>query len=157
MKNKLKISLFIGLILAQVFINRYVQTTKLNIDFLYLILVYISIQSGLVKSLVWGTCLGWVTDLFIGGLVGVFGFSRTITAFFLHEFNKFFDLRKNIFVFLLITISLCFSNLIASIFFHFIFGFKIDMGLVLRQPLLTGITGMLISGFSKIKEILDVH
>lgn len=157
MKNKLKISLFIGLILAQILINRYVQNTKLNIDLLFLILVYISIQSGLVRSLIWGTCLGWVTDFFIGGLVGVFGFSRTITAFFIHEFNKFFDLRKNIFVFLLITISLCFSNLIASIFFHFIFGYKIDVGLVLRQPLLTGITGMLISGFSKIKEILDVH
>jgi rod shape-determining protein MreD len=157
LKSKLKISLFIGLLLAQIFINRYVQDTKLNIDFLFLILVYISIQSGLVKSLIWGTCIGWVTDFFIGGLVGVFGFSRTIIAFFLHEFNKYFDLRKNIFVFILIAISLSFSNLIASIFFHFIFGYKIDLGLVIRQPLLTGITGMLISGFTKIKEILDVH
>lgn len=82
MKNKLKIVLFIGLIFAQIIINRYVQATKLNIDCLFLILVYISIQSGLVKSLIWGTCIGWVTDFFIGGLVGVFGFSRTITAFF---------------------------------------------------------------------------
>jgi rod shape-determining protein MreD len=157
LKNKLKILLFIGLVLAQIIINRYVQDTKLNIDFLFLILVYVSIQSGLIKSLIWGTCLGWVTDFFIGGLIGVFGFSRTLSAFFLHEFNKFFDLRKNIFVFLLITISLCLSNLIASIFFHIVFNYKIDIGLVLRQPLLTGIAGMLISGFSKIKEILDVH
>ncbi|MCK4941945.1 MAG: rod shape-determining protein MreD [Candidatus Aminicenantes bacterium] len=157
MKNKLKIALFIGLIFAQIIINRYVQTTKLNIDCLFLILVYISIQSGLIKSLIWGTFIGWVTDFFIGGLVGVFGFSRTITAFFLHEFNKFFDLRKNIFVFLLIAISLAFSNLIASVFLHFIFGYKIEISLVLRQPLLTGLTGMLISSFSKIKKILDVH
>ena len=157
MRNKLRIGLFFFLILAQIIVNRYVGITKINLDLLYLILVFISIQSGILKTAIWATIIGWITDFFNLGLIGVFGFSRTLTAFLLHEFYKFFDLRKRFFVFLLIFVSLSFSNLVANLFFHFIYGEAIKLSLVLRQPLLTGLAGTLIISSKKIRESLDVH
>lgn len=157
MKSKFKIGLFLFLIFAQIIINRYVRVTKINLDLLYLILVYISIRSGILKTAIWATLIGWVTDFFTIGLVGVFGFSRTLTAFLLQEFYKYFDLRKRFFVFLLIFVSLSFSNLIANVFFYFIYGQSIKMSLVLQQPFLTALAGILIISSSKIRESLDVH
>ncbi len=145
------------MIFAQIIINRYVRVTKINLDLLYLILVYISIRSGILKTAIWATLIGWVTDFFTIGLVGVFGFSRTLTAFLLQEFYKYFDLRKRFFVFLLIFVSLSFSNLIANVFFYFIYGQSIKMSLVLQQPFLTALAGILIISSSKIRESLDVH
>jgi rod shape-determining protein MreD len=145
------------LILAQVILNRYVSITKINPDLLFLILVYISIQSGVLKTVIWATIIGWITDFFTFGLVGVFGFSRVLTAFLLHEFYKFFDLRRRFFVFLLIFVSLSFSNLIANLFFYFIYGEGIHLSLIFRQPFFSALIGTLIISSSKIKESLDVH
>lgn len=157
MRNKLKTGLFFFLILAQIIVNRYVRSTSLNFDLLYLILVYISIRSGILKTAVWATAIGWITDYFTIGLIGVFGFSRTLTAFLLHEFYKFFDLRKRFFVFLLIFISLAFSNLIANLFFFLIYGDGLKAALILRQPVLTALAGTLLISSTKIRESLDVH
>ena len=157
MKNKFKAGLFIFLIIAQIIVHKYVHILKFNVDFLYLILVYIAIRSGAVKTIMTATFIGWFTDFFTGGIVGIFGFSRTLVAFILNEMHRYVDLRKNIFVFLLIAISLSVSNLIANVFFHFIYGFDIEINLVLRQPILTGLVGTLIMIPTRVKEYLDVH
>jgi rod shape-determining protein MreD len=155
--RKFKIGLFIGLIVGQIILHRYVHIIKLNFDLVYLILVYIAIRSGIVKTVISATFIGWVTDFFSGGIVGVFGFSRTVIALFLNEMHKYVDLKKNIFVFLLIAISLSLSNLIANVFFHFIYGFNFDLNLILRQPVITGILGTLLIIPTRVKEYLDVH
>jgi rod shape-determining protein MreD len=155
--RKFKIGLFVGLIIGQIILNRYVHIIKLNFDLLYLILVYIAIRSGIVKTVVTATFIGWLTDFFTGGIVGIFGFSRTIIAFFINEMHRYVDLKKNIFVFLLIAISLSISNLIANVFFHFIYGYNLDLNLILRQPFITGILGTLLIIPTRVKEYLDVH
>ncbi len=157
MKNKFKIGLFLFLVLSQLVFDRYAYITKINPDCLYLILVYISIRSGMVKTVVSATLIGWIMDSLIGGIVGVFGFSRAIIAFFLNEFNRFLDLRKKVFVFLLIFVSLSISNLIANVFFHLIFGYDLELGMILRQPLLTAILGLLIITPARVREYLDVY
>jgi rod shape-determining protein MreD len=111
----------------------------------------------MVKTVVSATLIGWIMDSLIGGIVGVFGFSRAIIAFFLNEFNRFLDLRKKVFVFLLIFVSLSISNLIANVFFHLIFGYDLELGMILRQPLLTAILGLLIITPARVREYLDVY
>lgn len=157
MKNKFKTGLFLLLILLQFISYRYAHMTKINPDFLYLILVYVSIRSRIMKTLVSATFIGWITDSLIGGIVGIFGFSRVIIAFFLNEFNRFLDLRKKVFVFLLIFISLSLSNLIANVFLYMIFRHNLELTIILQQPLLTALTGILIIIPSKVREYLDVY
>lgn len=157
MNNKVKTGIFLSLIIGQIIVHKYVHIIKFNIDFVYLILVYVAIRSGVVKTIITATMIGWLTDFFTGGIVGIFGFSRTLIAFFLNEIHRYVDLKKNIFVFLLITISLSLSNLIANVFFHFIHGFNIEINLVIRQPIITGLLGTLIMVPARVKEYLDVH
>ena len=157
MKNRIRVLLFILLFFAQIIINRYINVLKLNIDLLYLIILYISIKKGVVKTVVFASLIGWATDYFTCGIIGVFGFSRVITAFLINEVFRYIDLRKNIFVFLFIAISLAFSNIIANVFLHFIFGYKILLSLVVYQPLLTGFVGMILNIFPKMKKVLNVY
>ena len=107
--------------------------------------------------MLWGTVIGWVTDFLSGGIIGVFGFSRTLTAFLVHEIHRFVDLNKNTFVFLFILLTLSFSNLVANFFYFFIHRYPIEPGMILRQPLLTALVGVLIISSIKIKDILDVR
>lgn len=149
--------MFLFLVLSQLIFNRYVHKTNIDPDCLYLILVYISVRSGLIKTVIIATFIGWVTDSLIGGIIGVFGFSRAIIAYLLNEFNRFLDLRKKVFVFLLIFISLSISNLIANFFLHLIFGYDLELGMILRQPSLTALIGILIISPQKVREYLDVY
>ena len=157
MKQKVKIGLLFALLAAQILFDRYVHIFKFNIDFLYLVLIYISVRSGFIKTMLWGTAIGWVTDFLSGGILGVFGFSRTLTAFLIHETHRFVDLNKNTFVFLFIMLSLSFSNLVANLFYYFIHSYPLEPGMILRQPFLTALVGVLIISSIKIKEILDVR
>jgi rod shape-determining protein MreD len=155
--GKFKIILFIVFIVLQIVIHRYVNVLKLNLDFLYLILVYISIKSGYLKTVFAATAIGLVTDFFSMQVMGVFGFSRTIIAYLLNETAPHIDLKNKTFTFLLIAVSLFLSNLVANTFFYFISGTKFDANLILYPPLLTGLIGVLIVTPSTVKRHLDVY
>lgn len=157
MKNRIRVLLFILLIFAQIVINKYIDTLKLNVDLLYLIIVYISIKKGIVKTVIFSSLIGWATDFFTCGVIGVFGFSRVVIAFLINEVFRYIDLRKNVFVFLFIAISLAISNLIANIFLYFIFDYKIMLSLIVYQPVLTGFVGMILNVFPKMKKVLNVY
>jgi len=155
--RRFKIALFIVFILLQVAIHRYVNVLKLNLDLLYLILVYISIKSSFMKTVFSAAVIGLITDFFSMQVMGVFGFSRTIIAYLLNETAPHIDLKNNTFTFLLIAVSLFLSNLVANTFFYFISGTGFDSNLVLYPPLLTGLLGVLIISPSGIKRHLDVY
>jgi rod shape-determining protein MreD len=157
MNRKIKIGLFILLIGLQVLSHRYRGMLKFNLDLLHLILVYIAIRSGFMKTIFSAMAIGLVTDYFSMQVMGVFGFSRTITGYLLNEISRHIDLKNNVLVFLLISVSLCFSNLIANLFFHFILGFPFQLSLILYQPLSTGLLGVLLIAPRKMKQYLDVY
>ena len=157
MNRRLKFFVFVLLVLGQIVINKYAHQFKVNLDFLYLILVYISVRSGFLKSILTAAVIGLITDFFSMNVLGVFGFSRTFGAFLLNEVSGRLDLKNNFFVFLLIALSLSLSNLIANTFFYFISGFAFNLSLILYQPVFTGLTGTLIVFSKKTKEYLNVY
>ena len=157
MNRNFKIVFLLLLIVLQILLNRYVDVIKINIDLLFLVLIYISIKSTTLKTILAACIVGWVTDFFSGGIVGVFGFSRVLSIFLVHEFVRFIDLTKRHFLFLLISISLSFSNLIANVFFHYIAGHSFTFSFLLYQPLLTAFVGILIVSSPGIREKLDVY
>ncbi|MCP5106353.1 MAG: rod shape-determining protein MreD [bacterium] len=157
MNRKLKIGLFLVLIALQILFHRYMNVLRFNLDLLYLILVFISVKSGFLKSILSGTVIGLVTDFFSMQVMGVFGFSRTLMAYLLNETSRHIDLKNNTFVFLLISVSLFLSNLLANVFFHFIKNADLDLNMILYQPLLTGLLGVLIISPTKVKRYLDVY
>lgn len=156
MNSRVKNGLFILLIVLQVWSHRYRDILKLNLDFLHLILVYIAIQSGFLKTILSATVIGLVTDFLSMQVMGVFGFSRTITGYLLNEIARHIDLKNNFLAFLLISVSLLLSNLIANLFFHFISGFPFQLSLILYQPLATGLLGVLLIAPRKMRQYLDV-
>ena len=157
MNRRFKFLIFTFLILGEIIINRYLPQLKLNLDLLYLILVYISVKSGFIKCMLAGTVTGLLTDYFSMNVMGVFGFSRTLSAFLLHESSRRIDLKSNFFVFLLIFISLILSNVIANIFFMVILNVELNWRLILLQPFLTALLGILIVSSKKSKRSLDVY
>jgi rod shape-determining protein MreD len=157
MNRKFKFLIFILLILGEIIINKYIHQFRLNLDLLYLILVYISINSGFIKCIMVGTVIGLITDYFCMNVMGVFGFSRTLGAFFLFELSRRIDLKNNFFVFLLVFFSLSVSNVIANTFFAVILNFDYSLRLILVQPFLTGLVAVLVAGSSKAKRYLDVY
>ncbi len=157
MNRKFRIGIFVVLIILQIVIYRYDNILKINVDFLYLILVYISVKSGFFKMILSATMIGLVTDYFSMNVMGVFGFSRTVAAYLLNEIFRHIDLKNSLLVFLLIAISLFISNLIANIFFYIILGVKLSPNLILFQPIYTGLVGAFILIPSKMKEYLDVY
>ncbi|MDQ1352738.1 MAG: Rod shape-determining protein MreD [Acidobacteriota bacterium] len=157
MNRRVKVGIFLLLIGLQVLSHRYRDVLKFNLDFLHLILVYIAVQSGFVKTILSATVIGLITDYFSMQVMGVFGFSRTISGYLLNEIARHIDLKNNFLAFLLISVSLLFSNLIANVFFHFISGFPFQLSLILYQPLATGLLGVLIILPRKMRQYLDVY
>jgi len=157
MNRKFKFMLFALLILGEIIIDQYIHELKLNLDLLYLILVYTAIKSGYIKSIVTGSIIGLVTDYLCMNVTGVFGFSRTFAAFILHELSRRIDLKNNFFIFLLIFISLAVSNLTANLFFLAILSYPLSWRLIFFQPFITGILGILITSSKKAKGYLDVY
>jgi len=158
MTKRVKTILLIVLLASQILVNRYIHSWRLNIDLFFLILVYFSIRSSYLKSIIVGTIIGLITDHFSGYTVmGVYGFSRTITAYLIFELAKYLDLKRNTFVFFLIFTSLCISNLIANIFFYFTSGVNININMILYQPFLTAIIGLLLISSKKVKTLLNVY
>ena len=156
MNKRYRNILFAILIAAQVAIARNYQPLRFNVDLLYLILFIIAIRSGFLPSILSAAFIGLCRDYLSGGVMGVFSFSRTLAAFFLNSLARFLDLKKNIFVFLLILVSLFLSNLIAFAFHVLIFHLRITASLLLFQPFSTALIGTIILGTDKMKSLLDV-
>jgi hypothetical protein len=74
----------------------------------------------------------------------------------LNTISRFLDLKKSIFVFLLILVSLFLSNLVAFVFLVLVFQMKVATGLLLLQPLSTAVIGTILLGTKKAKSLLDV-
>lgn len=157
MNKKFKVGLLVILIFLQIVVHRYMNILRFNVDLLYLILVYISVKSGFFKTILFATVIGLITDYSSMNVMGVFGFSRTITAFLLNEVSIHIDLKNNLFVFLLVALSLFLSNIAANIFFYFILNIGFNLNLIFYQPLFTGLIGVLILSSSRIKKYLDVY
>ena len=157
MNRKYKVVIFILLILGEIALNKYARPFKLYLDLLYLILVYISIKSGFVKCMLAAAVIGLITDYFSMNVIGVFGFSWTLAAFLLNEVSQRIDLKNNLFVFLMIFISLALSNIIANTFFNIILHIGFNWQLILIQPLLTSLVGISIAFTDKAKGYLDVY
>ncbi len=157
MNRKIKVLLFCLLIIAHVVINRHIDTIKINIDLLFLILAYVAVKSSFLKCILVAMAIGLVTDFFSGGILGVFGFSRTLAAYVIAELSRYLDLRKNIFLFLLIALSLFMSNMIANLFFYFILDAQLNITMVVYSPLVTAFIGSLIINLPKMKQDLDVY
>ena len=120
MNNRFQNIFIILMFAGQIVIAKYYQSLRFNVDLLYLVIFYIAIQSGFMKSIISASLIGLCSDYFSGGVIGVFSFSRTLAAYFLNVSARFLDLKKKIFIFLLIFISLLLSNLVAFIFYAFI-------------------------------------
>lgn len=156
MNNRYRNILFVILAVGQIAISRYYHSWRFNIDLLYLIIFYIAIKSGFMASIISASFIGLCSDYLSGGFMGVFSFSRTLAAYFLNVLARFLDLKKNIFIFLLIFISLFLSNLLAFVFYVLIFNLKITASLLFFQPLSTAIVGTIVLGFEKAKSLLNV-
>ncbi|MBN2345854.1 MAG: rod shape-determining protein MreD [Candidatus Aminicenantes bacterium] len=156
MNKRVRCLLFILLAAGQLFIARYRAALGIQVDLLYLILFFVSIRSSFLPSVVSAAFIGLGTDYLSGGVIGVFSFSRTLAAYFLNTIARFLDLKKNIFVFLLIFFSLFLANLVAFVFHVLIFGLKITASLLLFQPLFTAVVGTVILGSEKMKTLMDV-
>jgi len=156
MNKRFRNVLFVLLVVGQIAVARYYHSWRFNVDLLYLIIFYIAIKSGFMSSVLSAALIGLCSDYLSGGIIGVFSFSRTLAAYFLNSLARFLDLKKNVFVFLLIFISLFLSNLLAFVFYILIFNLQITASLLFYQPLSTAIIGTFLLGFKKAKSLLDV-
>ncbi len=157
MARRLRFLLLIALVVAQLAVYRYYWQYRFDVDLFYLIVFYAAIKMGFLESLTTAVLIGLVTDFLSGGVLGVFSFSRVVTVYLLNSTSRYIDLRKNLFVFLLIFISLLVANGVASLFFHFIFKYRVVFQLLVLQPLLTALIGSLIVASAKTKALLHVY
>ncbi len=156
MNNRSRNIFFFALLIGQIAISRYYQSLRFNVDLLFLVIFCISIRAGFMKSIVSASLIGLISDYLSGGVIGVFSFSRTLAAYFLNVTARFLDLKNNVFIFLLIFISLFLSNLVAFVFFILIFKYKLTVSLLIYQPLFTAGVGTVVLGLKKVKSLLDV-
>lgn len=145
------------LILMQILVNLYLNEFSINIDFIFLILIYISSRGNFLKAMVVATIIGWMTDLLNSQIIGVFGFSRVVIAYIIFELIVFIDFKRLTFTFLFIFLSLSLSNLIANLFLLFINNYGLSVGMIIYQPLLTGLLAVLLVSSDRIKEAINVY
>ncbi|MCK5004786.1 MAG: hypothetical protein KAS21_06850 [Candidatus Aminicenantes bacterium] len=156
-KRQFRFTLALFLILLQILVNLYLNEFNINIDFLFLILIYISSKGNFMKSLIAATIVGWGTDLLNSQIIGVFGFSRVVIAYIIFEIIVFIDFKRLSFTFLFIFFSLSISNLVASLFLLFINDYGLSVGMIIYQPLLTGMFAVILVNSDRIKEAINVY
>lgn len=126
-------------------------------DLLFLIIAFNSLKSGFLKSYIIACLLGWLTDYLSGGIIGVFGFSRVISAAILHEMVKIVDLKRKGFTFFLVFFSLFLSNLIGFLFFYLVEHMHFSLSLILWQPLVTAILAVILVYWKSINVVWDIY
>jgi len=156
-KRRIRILLLILLVLLQVLANRNADRLQVHVDFLFLIILYYCVRSDYYRSIIIASLIGIITDIYSMGILGVFGFSRALIAFFAFHTLRFLDLKRKLFFFFLVFFSLGLSNLIANGFFCLINNAGFNLRMVLLSPVLTAIAGVLILSFKTVRESLDVY
>ncbi len=156
-QRKIKPLIIAALFILQIVLDRYRHVLHVSPDLLYLVIVYVAVTAGPVRTILVATLLGWMTDYFSVGLVGLFGFSRVLAAFLVNSISRFLDLTRTHFVFLLVALSLSFSNLVASLFLLWIHNFPFESGLLISQPLLTAFLGVILLAIPGVRRELNVH
>jgi len=157
MNRNVKFVFFIVLITLQLIQNSFTSFSHINLDFTYLIIIFIALKSSLIKTGIAATILGLLTDFTSGGILGVFGFSRTLIAFLIRGIISLIDLKKGSSVFIITTISLSISNLIANFLMFIISNYSMNIYFVLLQPFLTGLLTLLILKIPYLRKQLDVY
>jgi len=157
MRRKLRIVLFLALVAGQLLIYLYYPSLRISVDFLFLIIFYVAIRMKLLSALITAQLIGLLTDYFSVKVMGVFAFSRVLACFFLTEVSHFLDLRKSFFIFILIWLSLFFSNVVAALFLYLVHRFQFSHQLLLIQPLITSAVGTLILALPGVKDNLHVY
>jgi rod shape-determining protein MreD len=104
-----------------------------------------------------GTLIGLLTDCLVDGTLGIYGFSRTLSAFLVNEFSKYVDLKKTIFKFFIIAVSLSLSNGVALFFLSFINSVDFNMNMIVYQPVMTAMIGIFIIYWKTFREKLNVY
>lgn len=156
-KRRLRLILLLFLFLMHLTVNKFMAELNINIDFMYLILIYFLLRKKFFQTIIAAMIIGWATDYFAGTTVGIFGFSRVTIAFILYGIFDYIDPKRLISAMLIIFISLSFSNLIANLFMIFIYNFNFNFDLLIVQPFLTSLTGILILTSKNIRKALNVH
>jgi rod shape-determining protein MreD len=156
-KRRLRIALALLLLSLQILVNIHLSKFNINIDFIFLILIYITSRGNFLKSMLAATLIGWATDILSGHILGVYGFARVIVTFLIFEIIVFIDFKRLSFTFIFVFASLSLSNLIANLFFLLIRNFGLSSGLLIYQPLLTGMFAVLLITSDRIKEAINVY
>ncbi|MEN8154658.1 MAG: rod shape-determining protein MreD [Acidobacteriota bacterium] len=156
-KKQFRLIFAILLLFMQIVINRSLNEYNINIDFLFLILVFVSFRDNFIRTIIVATIIGWITDVLSSNVLGVYGFSRVVIAFLLFEIVKYIDFKKLSFTFIIVFSSLSISNLIANIFFLFIYNYSFSVSLLVFQPLLTSLLAVLLITSGKLQKTLNVY
>jgi len=156
-KRRFRLILALFLILMQIAINVYLNEYNINIDFIFLILIFTASRGNFLKSMTIATLVGWATDLLNSHIIGIFGFSRVLIAYIIFEIITIIDFKRLSFTFLFVFFSLCISNFVANLFLLFINNYGLSLGMIVYQPLLTGMFAVLLVSSDKIKETIDVY
>ncbi len=157
-KRQFRFALGLLLVILQILVSLYLNELNINIDFIFLILIYyVSSRGNFLKSMLLATLIGWSTDILNSQIMGVFGFSRVVIVYVIFEIIVFIDFKRLTFTFLFIFLSLSISNLIANLFLLFINGYGLSAGMLVYQPLLTGMFAVLLVSSKKIKKVINVY
>jgi len=156
-KRQLRFALALFLVLLQIMVNLYLNEFNINIDFLFLILIYISSKGNFIQAMIIATLIGWGTDTLNTQIVGIFGFSRVVITYVIFEIIVFIDFKRLSFTFLFIFLSLSLSNLIANLFLLVINNYSLSVGMLIYQPLLTGMFAVILLSSDRVKEAINVY
>ncbi len=142
------------MIILQLELLRHDNLSFFSIDIVFLILIYFCHKSSFLKSMIFATITGWGFDYFIGGITGVFGISRVLVAIIVFQMSKYMDIKNKLISFVFIFVNLSSSNLLANILLNSIAKLPINLNLILIQPLITAITGIILMNIKTIRDIL---
>lgn len=156
-KRRFRLILFVFLLFMQFTASKFLTEYRINIDFIFLILIYFIMRKRYSTTIVVSVIAGWLTDYFAGSTLGVYGFARVTIAFILYGVMNYIDSKRLFSTFLIIFLSLSISNLIANMFLLFIYSYNFSSDLLLIQPFLTALTGILLLSSESVRKALNVH
>ncbi len=156
-KKRFRLILAFYLIIMQIAVNVYLNKYNINIDFIFLILIFIASKGNFLKLMTFATLIGWATDLLNSHVIGVFGFSRVLIAYVIFEIIAVIDFKRLSFTFIFVFLSLAISNFVANLFLLFINDYGLSVTMIIYQPLLTGMFAVLLLSSDRIKKTINVY
>ncbi len=156
-KTKIKILLVLILIIIQLYSYRFLSHHKLYFDLFFIFIFYFAYKKSYLQAVAAGFLFGILSDFFSLSYFGVFAFSRSLIAALINVIVNRFDLSNRAIFFLFFSFFLFLSNLIASLFFKFLFGFDINYQMLAFQPLLTAFIGMLLISLRRVRNEFNLY